>query len=64
MIYFFQLFIYIQTHGPSRDAGVHRDELMKLPGLNKDSVQKDLDYLTSEGFIYSSTDDEHYQTIN
>uniref|UniRef100_A0A914V772 Replication protein A C-terminal domain-containing protein n=1 Tax=Plectus sambesii TaxID=2011161 RepID=A0A914V772_9BILA len=59
-----KLFIYIQTHGPARDAGVHKDELMKLPGLNKDSVQKDLDYLTSEGFIYSSTDDEHYQTIN
>ena len=52
--------------GCVRDEGMGREELVKiLDGkVGKAEVDSALDFLSSEGHIYSTIDDDHFKAID
>jgi len=58
--------VFKMLQGCTRDEGLHRDEL--LAGLKDKMSKKDLDdalsYLSDEGHIYSTMDEDHFKTTD
>ncbi|CAN6448163.1 unnamed protein product [Victoria cruziana] len=44
------------------EQGLHVDEVVRRLGLPKKRVLEAIDFLASEGFIYSTIDDDHYKS--
>ena len=49
-----------------RDEGLHRDEVaQKLNGkMSKKEVDVALDFLSGNGYIYSTIDEDHFRAIS
>jgi replication factor A2 len=58
--------VYKMILGCQRDEGLSRDELVsQLKGkVNKPDVDSSIEFLSSEGHIYSTIDDDHFKTID
>jgi len=58
--------VFKMLQGCTREEGLHRDELMQ--GLSGKMSKKDLDdalaYLSDEGHIYSTMDEDHFKTTD
>lgn len=57
--------VYKMVSGCQREEGINRDELeQQLKGkVNKQEITDSLDYLSGEGHIYSTIDDDHFKSI-
>lgn len=58
--------VYKMVSACTRDEGLQRDEVaQQLSGkMNKKEVNDALDYLSGEGHIYSTIDDDHFKAID
>jgi len=58
--------VFKMLQGCNRDEGLHRDEVLQgLKGrLNKKEVDEALTYLSDEGHIYATMDEDHFKTTD
>jgi len=58
--------VFKMLQGCNRDEGLHRDEVLQgLKGrLNKKEVDDALTYLSDEGHIYATMDEDHFKTTD
>ena len=58
--------IYQMVKGCDREEGMSRDELgQQLSGkMSRKDVDDGLDFLSNEGHIYSTTDEDHFKTTD
>lgn len=58
--------VYKMVAGCDRDEGISRDEVyQQLAGrLAKNDINEALEFLSNEGHIYTTTDDDHFKTTD
>merc|ERR1719259_1460169 len=58
--------VFKMLQGCTREEGLHRDELMQglKAKLNKKELDDTLSYLSDEGHIYSTMDEDHFRTTD
>ena len=58
--------VYKMVSGCDREEGISRDELSQQlkPRLSKVDVDNALEFLSNEGHIYSTTDEDHFKTTD
>ena len=58
--------VFRMISGCEHEAGLSRDELesgLKAKGVARADLDAALDFLSSEGHIYSTVDDDHFKAI-
>lgn len=49
----------------ANDVGVHVNQIhQSLPALRKEQISQALEFLSSEGHVYSTIDDDHFKTVD